>query len=217
MRLTERFVSIFTAVRLTDQIDQHQVVFGSARDNIDTAFNKGFCHRLGVFGDLRLIGFVFGRHRLFEANRFSGDDVHQRTTLTAGEYCRVKFFLNFFVSFGQNQTTTWTAQGFVSGSGGYVSNLHRVRIQTGSNQTGDVRHIDKQVSTDFVSDIAEALPIYDLRVSRETGNNDFRLMFQRQTFNFVIVDQTGFGVQTVLDGVVVFARGAHFSTVGQVT
>ncbi|MNM67033.1 hypothetical protein D3C81_785500 [compost metagenome] len=77
-------------------------------------------------------------------------------------------------------------------------------------------HVDEQVGTDLVGDFAEAREVQNLRVGRETGHDHFRLVFNSQALDFVVVDQA-VGVDTVLDSVVQFARGADVGAVGQVT
>src|SRR6185436_7475119 len=56
-----------------------------------------------------------------------------------------------------------------------------------------------------------------LGVSRETGDDHFRLVLDGQTLDFVVIDQAGVGVDAVLDSVVELARGRHLGAVGQVT
>ena len=44
------------------------------------------------------------------------------------------------------------------------------------NQTGYMGHIDHQVSADFVSDLAEALPVPDARIGGATGDDQLGLV-----------------------------------------
>src|SRR5690606_3033806 len=216
VRRTKRFVSIFTAVWFTNQVNQHQVVFSTSGNDVNAALNKSSRHCLGIFDHLFLISFLLRRHGFFKADGFCCYHVHYRTTLTARENRRVKFLFNLFVGFSQNDTATRTAQGFVGCRGGDVGNLHRVGILSRCNQTSHVRHIDKQVSTNLVSDIAKTLPIHNLGIRRETSNDNFWFVFNRQTLNFFVIDQTSLRIQTVLNSVVVFARRTHLRTVGEV-
>ena len=105
----------------------------------------------------------------------------------------------------------------MGGGGDHIGKRHRIRINTGSNQAGDVSHINHQVSTDFIGDGTEAREVEHLRVSRETGDDHFRFVLNGKTFDFVVINQTGFRIQTVLHSVVGFAREVRRRTVGQVT
>ncbi|MNZ69786.1 hypothetical protein D3C78_880990 [compost metagenome] len=142
--------------------------------------------------------------------------MHQRAALAAREHGGVEFLFQLFVGAGQDQAATWTAQGLVGGSGDHVGERNRVRVQAGSHQTGNVGHIDKEISADFVSDLTEAREIQGLGVSGEAGDDHFRLVFDRQALDFVVVDQAGVGVDAVLHRVVELAGEADLGTVGQV-
>ena len=102
------------------------------------------------------------------------------------------------------------------GGGGYeVAEWHRVRIFATGNQAGIVRHIDKEVCTDFIGDFTEFCPVDLQRVGRCTGHNHFRFMFKSQAFYFGIIENFVF-IQTISNGVVEFAGDVNACTVGQV-
>ena len=104
----------------------------------------------------------------------------------------------------------------MGGGGDHIGVRQRVRVQARGNQAGDVGHVDEQQCANLVGDLTEARKIEGLGVSGETGHDHFRLAFDGQALNFVVVDQTGIGVDAVLHGVVQLARGRHFGAVGQV-
>ena len=83
------------------QVNQNEVVFRSARDEAQSAFDQTRCKRIGVFANLALIFLESGRKRFFEANGFSGDCVHERAALNAGH----DRFINRFgvLRFTQNE------------------------------------------------------------------------------------------------------------------
>src|SRR5690554_363977 len=211
-------VRILTGDILVDQINQEQVVFSTAGDDVDATLDKYFGHRLGVFNDLSLILFPLRLHRFLEANRLGSDHVHQRAALRFREHREVQLLLQLFISIGrQDQATTRTTQGLVSGGSHHVCEGQRRRVYTGSHKTGDVRHVDEQVSTYLVGDFAETRPVNDLRVGRETGHDHLRLVLNRQTFDFFVVDGAGFSVQAVLYGLVDTTGEGYGSAMGQVT
>ncbi len=140
----------------------------------------------------------------------------ERAALGAWEHCRVEFLLDVGVGTGQDQAATWTAQGLVGGGGDHVCERHRVRVHASGNQASNVGHVDEQVGTDLVGDGAEAREVENLRVGREAGYDHFRLVFNSQALDFVVVDQA-IAVDAVLHGVVQLARRADAGAVGQVT
>ena len=71
---------------LVAQIDQKQVVVGSARDHRVAAFREHRDHRPRVGDDLLLVGAKTGLHRFFEGHCLGRNDVHQRAALGAREY-----------------------------------------------------------------------------------------------------------------------------------
>ena len=101
------------------------------------------------------------------------------------------------------------------GGGDHVCERHRVGVQTGRNQAGDVGHVDEQQRPDLVSDGAETREVQHARIGRETGDDHLRLMLDGQAFDFVVIDQAVF-VDAVLHGVVKLARGRHLGAVSQV-
>ncbi len=210
-------VGLLAGQALPDQAEQEQVIVSAAGDHLIAALDEHLCHGLGVVDDLLLIGLEFRLHGLLEAHRLGSDDVHQRAALGTGEDGRVELFLDVFVGLGQDQATAWAAQSLVRSGGHHVGEGNRVRVQTGSDQTGDVGHVDEQQRPDLVSDGAKAREIEGLGVGGKAGNDDLRLVFHGQTLDFVVIDQPGGSVQAILHGVVQLARGRHLGAVGQVT
>ena len=102
------------------------------------------------------------------------------------------------------------------GGGDNMSMRNRVRINTRSNQTGYVGHINKQVSTDAVSDFAHFRPVNHTGVSREAADDHFRLMFFRLFSDIVIIDFTG-RIDTIRDDIVQFTGEVYRRAVSQVT
>lgn len=136
--------------------------------------------------------------------------------LATGEHGRVEFLFQGFVGLGQDQPAAGAAQGFVGGGGDHVSVGQRVGVQPRRDQAGHVGHVDKQVGTHLVGNLAKARKVEEFGVSREAGNDHLWLMLNGQTFYFVVVDQPGGGVDAVLHGVVQLAGEADAGAVGQV-
>ena len=68
-----------------EDIDQHEVIVGSAGDDAEAGLLQALREHLGVGDDLRGVGAELGPQRLSEGNSLGGDDVHERTALLAGE------------------------------------------------------------------------------------------------------------------------------------
>jgi hypothetical protein len=65
---------------------------------------------------------------------------------------------------------------------------HRVRVETGGDQAGVVRHVDPEDGADFLGHLGEALEVDAQRVGRGAGDDDLRLVLARQRFHLVVVD-----------------------------
>ena len=116
---------------------------------------------------------------------------------------------------GQDQAAARTAQGLVGGGGDEVGDTDRAGVVACRDQTGVVRHVHEQISTDAVGDGAEALPVDDQRVSGCSGHDHLGLVFVGQLLYLVVIDLF-LVVQAVLDGVVQLAADVHRGAVGQV-
>ena len=191
------------------------MAFGTARNDAQTAFDQFFRHRCGIDFHLFRVLFELGLQGFFERNGFGGNDVHQRTALQAWEDGRVQRFFMRVVA-AQNHAAARTAQGFVGGGGDEVAERDGVGIFAAGNQACVVRHIDKEVGTDFVGDFAEFRPVDLQCVGRCAGNDHFGFVFEREAFDFGVIEDFVF-IQAVGNGVVEFAGNVDAGTVGQVS
>ena len=185
-----------------DEVEQHQVILGATRDDVIAAREEDFDHRLGVIQHLFL---VFGERRIQrfeEGNRFRRDHLHQRAALHTGEDSGIEFLLQLFIGAGEDETAARAAQGFVRGGGNDIGNRHRVRVQPRCDQPGDVRHIDQQISADAVGNLAETLEIKNLRIGGKAGDDHLRLVLAGHALQRVVINQAGFQVKAVVNGVV---------------
>jgi hypothetical protein len=92
---------------------------------------------------------------------------------------------------------------------------HRIRIATGSDQAGVVRHVDPEDRADFLGDLGEALEVDAQRVGRGAGDDDLRLVLTRQRFHLVVIDLFLL-VEAVGDDVEPLARHVQRHAVRQV-
>ena len=89
-------------------------------------------------------------------------------------------------------------------------------LSTG-NQTGKMRHINHQISTDSVSNFSKTSKIYLPWISRASGDNQFWLAIQSQTFCFIIINQAGIFTHTILNSIKQLARHRNFCSMRQMT
>ncbi len=73
-------------------------------------------------------------------------------------------------------------------------------MDTGRDQSGEMRHVDHEVRADLVGDRAETGEVDDPRVGRAAGDDDFRLVLERQPLDLVEVDQGIVAPDAVLNG-----------------
>ncbi|CWS34438.1 Uncharacterised protein [Neisseria meningitidis] len=185
------------------QVDEENVAFGAAGNDAQTAFNQLFRHGGCIDFHLFCVLFELGLQCFFKRHGFGGDNVHQRAALQAWEDGRVQRFFVGIVA-AQNYAAARTAQGFVGGGGNEVAEWHRVGIFATGNQSGVVRHVDKEVCADFIGDFAEFCPVDLQRVGRRTRHNHFGFVFEREAFDFGIIEHFVF-IQTISNGIVEFA------------
>ena len=168
-----------------------------------------------VFHQLLLICLELIAHGFLEADRLGSDHVHQRAALQTGEYFGVDRFDIFF--FAEDQTGTGTAQGFVRGGRDNIAVRDRGGMHTGSHETGNVSHVNKEISVRFVCDLTQAGEVDDPRIGRCTGEDHAGLTFHGEPFDFIVVDCFRFCRDAVGNNVEELAGEVHGVTVGQVS
>ncbi len=191
------------------------MVVTAARNEVNAAGSKPLCQCLTVVNHALLIVFKFIFQCFAEANRFTRDDVHQRTALCTGENRLVHCFREFFIVC-ENQTAARTAERFVRGGGDDIGIRHGRGMQACGNQTRDMRHIHHKVCADLFRDFGNAFKVDDARIRRCACDNQLRLTFFGFLFKFVIID-VAVPVHTVSNKVEVFARHIDGRAVGQVS
>ena len=99
----------------------------------------------------------------------------RRTTLEARENAAVNTFAVFFSA--ENQAGAWAPQRFVRGCCNKISNFDRIVVQAGRDESGVVRHIDKQFGADIVRDFRKFLVFNFSWVGAGASHNQLRAMF----------------------------------------
>ena len=118
---------------------------------------------LSVDFEIRLQSFA-------EGHGLGGDDVHQGAALIAWKHRGIDFSCQSLI-IGQDQTATRPAQGLVRRRGNDMGVRQRIRIETGRDKPGVMRHIDHQICANFVGDPAERCEINGPRIGRCAGDD----------------------------------------------
>ena len=81
------------------------------------------------------------------------------------------------------------AQRLVRGRGDEVAVGHRVRVQAGGDQPGEVSHVAEQERAHLVGDLAELVDLDDARVGRAAADDQLGLVLERERAHLVVVDR----------------------------
>ena len=177
----------------------------AAGNQIQTAGLQDLAHFLRIFNHLCRIVLKLRREIFSETNCLGGNHMHQRAALSSRENRRIDFFCNIFIV-SQNHAAAGTAQSLVRRCCYHIGIFQRIRMDAAGNQTGKMRHIHHQISSDFIGNFPKTLKINPPRISRPARDNQFGLVFQSQALNPVIINQPGLFTNAVLNRLQPFSR-----------
>ena len=146
------------------------------------------------------------------ADSLARNDVHERAALRAGEHCLVDGLRILLLA--EDQAAARAAQRLVRRRGHNVRPLHRVRVITGSDKAGNVRHVHHEQRTAVIADFAEFLEINHARVGAGTGHDELRLHLHGLIVQLLVIN-VALGVHAVGDKIVIFAGHVHRGTMGE--
>ncbi len=207
------FGEFFAGDALVPQVDQHQMVVGTAGNEVEAALHQFLGHGFGVGDDLLGVGDEFRRVRLGQSDRNGCERVHVRTTLKARENGLVHFV--GMLSFAQEHASAGTAKGLVRGCRYDVGIRHRALVDSRNDQPGDVGDVADQVRIHFAGDLGEGLEVDGSRISGGTRDDELGSVFLGQLADHVVVQTTRLSVDLVGDGVVEFAGHRDLPAVGE--
>ena len=217
------------------QVDQNHVVVGTVSDELEFELLEGGLKLLGVLDDLLLVQLKVLRLSLLEGNGERSDGVVVGSTLVAGEDGEVDGALEVVkdllaglsISLAdalaeEDHGTTGTTERLVSGGGDNVAVREGRLVDASGDETGDVSHIHHEVAADLVSDLAHAGVVDLTAVGRGTGDQDLGAVHQSVLLELVVVDEAGFEIDAVGEGLEVRGNGGDLPlgslvAVGQVT
>lgn len=195
------------------KVDEDHVAVGSVRHELVAEGLESVLQGLGVGDNLLLVGLEVGAGSLLQGNSQSSDGVVVRATLVTGEDGEVDGVLEvvegLLAGLGidgadtlaeEDHGTAGTTERLVGGGCDNVGVLEGSGDDLGSNETGDVSHIDNKIGTNRVGDFAHALVVNETAVSRCTGNKDLGAEEDGVLLESIIVNDAGVEVDTVRHG-----------------
>ena len=159
-----------------------------------------------------LVDLKFRLERLAKADGLCRDGVHQRAALRAGEDRLIDRGAEFLLA--KDHAAARAAQGLVRCGGDNVCVGDGRGMQTRCDETGDMRHVDHQISADALRNFADALEIDDARIGGRARYDQLWLYLQRLLGEGIIVD-IAVRIDTVGDEVEIFAGHIHRRAVRQ--
>ena len=85
------------------------------------------------------------------------------------------------------------------------------------DESCDVRHVDHEIGTDAVRDLAELLEVDEARIGARSGKDEARLVLLRKLGDLVVVDEAGVLVHGVRHDVEVLTRNIDRTAVREVS
>lgn len=202
-----------TIQTLGAEVQQDHVAVGTVGDELVAESLELELHGLGVLDNLLLVLAELRSGGLLEGHGKGSDSVVVRTTLVSGEHREVdgtlKVIHDVLTGLGvsaadtlaeEDHGTTRTTERLVSGGGHDISVLERRWDHTSGNQTGNVSHVDDEVGTDGIGDLAHARIVDQTAVGGGTGNKALGAVELGVGLEGVIVDDASLQVNTVGEG-----------------
>ncbi len=163
MGILERPFGDVAGQLLGPEINQHHMSVCTAGHDIKAVADQRRRQRLCIFNNRCGIGLEGRGQRLTKGNRLTRDHMHQRTSLQAREYGRIDFLGNRLV-IGEDHAAAGPAQSLVGGGGDDMRMGERARMHAGSDKAGEMRHINHQISPNFIGNGTEGREIQMPRV-----------------------------------------------------
>ena len=157
MRRVKKLLNLVAGAAEAHGVGQHKMVISAAGHEAYAVLGQGIGQNSGVFHDLTLIRLKFVAHRFLEADGLAGDYVHERSALSSGEHCAV--YLLFKLILAQDYCAARPSECFVGRACYDVGVRHGAGVNAGCDKAADVRHIDHEVCSYLVGDLAHFLKV----------------------------------------------------------
>ena len=168
------------------QVELHEVRVGAAGEHVVAAVDQARRERVGVRAHLTLVVAERVAHRDLEAGGLRGDRVHQRAALHAREVGAVD--LRRVLLAAEHEAGARPGERLVRRRGDEVAVRHRVRMQAGGDEAGEVRHVAHQQRTHLVGDLAEPVGLDRARIRGAAADDQLRPHLLRLREHLVVVD-----------------------------
>ena len=175
------------------QVDQHEMDVGASADDRDARGRDVFGEQplgddAGTTQRTLLALAELGLRGDLEGDRLAGDDVLERPALLTGEDRGVDLLGDARVV-GEDDAATRTTECLVRRRGDDVGEGHRVGVEAGRDQTGEVGHVDHEPGADEVSDPAELREVQLAGVGRPAGDDQLGPVLECEALDLGHVDQ----------------------------
>lgn len=195
------------------KVEEDHVAVSSISNKLVAELLELDLESLGVGDDLLLVGLELGGLSLLEGNSQGSDGVVVGATLVTREDREVdgvlKVVEGLLAGLGvdgadtlaeEDHGTTRATEGLVGGGGDNVSPQEGRGDGLSGDKTGDVSHVDNEVGTDRVGNLAHALVVDQTAVGGSTGNKHLGAVQDGVLGKLVIVDDASLEVDTVGHG-----------------
>ena len=195
------------------EVEQNHVAVSAVSNELVAELLELVLDSLGVGNDELLVGLEVGGLGLLQGNSEGGDGMVVGATLVTGEDGEVdgvlKVVEGLLAGLGvdgadtlaeEDHGTTGTTEGLVGGGGDDIGVEEGRRNDLSGNKTRDVGHVDNEVGTDGVGNLAHTLVVNETAVGRGTGDKDLGAIQLNVLLELVVVDDAGLEVHSVGHG-----------------
>ncbi len=198
-----------------EDVHQHQVGVGAARDDVKALLDQGSRQGLGVGQDLLLVDGELRGHGLQKAHRLGGNDMHQGPALHSWKHRLVDGLAMLFA--GQDHAPARPPQRLMGSCSDDVGPKAGVGMHPARHQSGEVRHVHQQQGAGGVGDGPDAGEVDHPRIRAAAGDNHLRLMLLGQALHLVVVQRLGVLLHPVRKHLVRLARKVKLMSMREVS
>jgi hypothetical protein len=195
------------------QVEEDHVAVCSVGDELVATLLELNLEGFGVLDNVLLVLLEFRGHGLVQGNGKSGDGVVVGTTLVAGEDGEVDWALEVIeyllarLGIGgadtlaeEDHCTSGATERLVCGGGNNIGIFERSGDDASSYQTGNMGHVDNEISTDKIGNLTHPLVVNQAAVSGCTGDEHLGTVHESVLLELLIIDDASLEVDAVWEG-----------------
>ncbi len=198
-----------------EDIDEDDMGVCASGDDAEAFLSEAPGQSFRVGHDLRGIDGEGGIESFAEGDGFGSNDMHKRAALLPGKDATIDAGGELLLA--KNEAGTRSAQGFVCGGGDDVRVRNGRRMGVARDEAGEVRHVHKEVGTDFICDGAHAGKVKLTWVSASSADDEFGFDLDGLLFELIVVDDFGIATDLIGGDVVELAGKVELVAVGKVS